>query len=270
MSKLNKQNKLFLILGLGIGLLISSLLNIAYPKVKYESYSEEQIIEKAKELGMVSLKEAVSKNDDEVNNTELTNEDVSPIGDEEISNTELNNEDASSIEDEKVKNTELINKNSSHTDNKKVKNTEVTSQISTLANNKKVNNTEFTNKDTSHTQDVKINNTTLANQDTSIAEVNNTELANENISFTSDEKTNDTALPNEGASLTDNVKFIINKGDSCRKIANNLFKKGIIKSKEEFTRKVLERNLQNRFQPGTFELRSDMDYDTIINILTSK
>ncbi|WIV11272.1 hypothetical protein [Proteiniborus sp. MB09-C3] len=60
----NKLNKLFLILGIGIGFLISSLLNIAYPKTEYISYTEAQIIEKARELGMISLKEAISKDDE--------------------------------------------------------------------------------------------------------------------------------------------------------------------------------------------------------------
>lgn len=56
----NKMNKLFLILGVGIGLVIASLLNMAYPKIKYISYTDEQIIERAKDLGMVSLKEVIS------------------------------------------------------------------------------------------------------------------------------------------------------------------------------------------------------------------
>lgn len=175
------------------------------------------------------------------------------------------------MEDEKIKNVELDDKDNSSIDNKKAKNTEPIRKNSSSVDNKKANNsTKSTNPNTSSTQ----NNIALTNQDISLegnSKVSNTELINENTSPISNEKDNNTVpTNNEGASLTDNIRFVINKGDSCRKIANNLFQKGIIKSKEEFTKKVLERNLQDRFQPGNFELRADMDYDTIISILTSK
>lgn len=75
----NKMNKLFLVLGIGIGLLVSSLLNMAYPKIKYEDYSEEQIVEKAKELGMVSIKEAISMKERKSEETDVNEEVADPI-----------------------------------------------------------------------------------------------------------------------------------------------------------------------------------------------
>lgn len=79
---MNKMNKFFVVLGIGIGLLVSSLLNIAYPKIKYIDYSEAQIIEKAKELGMVSLKEVISMNEKKSAETALTKEDTNLIKEE--------------------------------------------------------------------------------------------------------------------------------------------------------------------------------------------
>ncbi len=153
----NKMNKLFLVLGLGIGLLISSLLNIAYPKIKYIPYTDSQIIEKARELGMVPLKEA-------------------------ISNSNSNNE--------------------------------------------------------------------------------------EEIAATSSTDSGKNDNPAEEKNHT--VEFVINKGDNSERIVNKLFEEGIIKDKEEFTKKIVEKELQRKFKHGVYELKIDMEYDSIIKILTGK
>ncbi|WP_352418447.1 hypothetical protein [Proteiniborus sp.] len=147
----NKMNKLFLILGIGIGLLVSSMLNIAYPKTKYISYTETQIIEKARELGMVSLKESI-------------------------------------IEKEE-KNLETSNKTSNDSD------------------------------------------------------------------FVEDKRT---------------IEFIINKGDNSEEIVDKLFKEGIIEDKEEFTKKVIDNDIQKKFKYGVYELETKMEYDFLIEVLTGK
>lgn len=148
----NKMNKLFLILGIGIGLLTSGMLNIAYPKIKYISYTEAQIIEKARELGMVFLKESIIEKGEEKNAN--------------ISNN--TNDNAHTVEDENI------------------------------------------------------------------------------------------------------VKIIINKGDNSEKIINKLYEEGIIKDKEEFAKKIAERELQRRFKYGVFELKTEMEYDSLIKILTGR
>lgn len=59
---MDNRNKAFLILGLGIGLIIANVLGYIYPKVVYEPMTEDMIIERAKELGMVTLRESISIN----------------------------------------------------------------------------------------------------------------------------------------------------------------------------------------------------------------
>lgn len=49
-------------LGLGVGILISSAMNIAFNKPKAVEYTDEQIKEKAKSLGMISIKENIENN----------------------------------------------------------------------------------------------------------------------------------------------------------------------------------------------------------------
>lgn len=56
--KINIKIK-YLILGLGIGIILSSTLYSIFPEVKYTSLDDGAIIERAKELGMVNLKESI-------------------------------------------------------------------------------------------------------------------------------------------------------------------------------------------------------------------
>lgn len=57
---MEKKIKLsYLLLGLGIGILVTSTLYSIFPKTKYIDLDNDIIIEKAKDLGMVSLKESI-------------------------------------------------------------------------------------------------------------------------------------------------------------------------------------------------------------------
>lgn len=55
-----KKTKIaFLTLGIGIGIIISSTLHSLYPKIKLIELEDEMIIERARELGMVNLKDSI-------------------------------------------------------------------------------------------------------------------------------------------------------------------------------------------------------------------
>ncbi|WP_313757096.1 endolytic transglycosylase MltG [Tissierella sp.] len=57
---MNKRIKLaYLTLGIGIGMIFTNILYSFYPNIKYLDLEDEVIIEKAKELGMVNLKESI-------------------------------------------------------------------------------------------------------------------------------------------------------------------------------------------------------------------
>ncbi len=60
------KNKIYyMLLGLGLGIIISSSLNIVFNKTETVEYTDEQIKEKAKNLGMISIKENIENNDKE-------------------------------------------------------------------------------------------------------------------------------------------------------------------------------------------------------------
>mgnify|MGYP001000213562 FL=1 len=56
---LNKNRLSYFILGLGIGIILTSTINSFNPKIKYEEYSEKEIIEVATDLGMVFVKDSI-------------------------------------------------------------------------------------------------------------------------------------------------------------------------------------------------------------------
>ncbi|MCB5560239.1 hypothetical protein [Anaerosalibacter bizertensis] len=59
----DKINIFYIILGIGIGIILTSLIFTLKPKIKYVDYSDDEIIKKAKELGMVSVKEKIELNE---------------------------------------------------------------------------------------------------------------------------------------------------------------------------------------------------------------
>ncbi|EOD01359.1 endolytic transglycosylase MltG [Caldisalinibacter kiritimatiensis] len=66
-----------LILGFGLGMITTSIINLLYPTVKYKQYTEEEIKEMAKELGMVEIKDVKTlyknQNDSEKDEKESKN-----------------------------------------------------------------------------------------------------------------------------------------------------------------------------------------------------
>ncbi len=82
-----KNKIVYLILGIGIGIIVTNILNSAYPKIEYVELSEEKIIKEASELGMVKIKEnidtkktKIEKKNEENKDIEINEEDPVEIG----------------------------------------------------------------------------------------------------------------------------------------------------------------------------------------------
>lgn len=52
----------YILFGVGIGIIVTSVFFFLKPNVKYKEYTNEEIIEKATELGMVTIKESLNTN----------------------------------------------------------------------------------------------------------------------------------------------------------------------------------------------------------------
>ncbi|WP_416198145.1 MAG: YceG-like family protein [Sporanaerobacter sp.] len=55
-----KLNIVYMTLGIGIGIILTSFVFVLKPQIQYKEYTNEEIINKAKELGMVSFKENIN------------------------------------------------------------------------------------------------------------------------------------------------------------------------------------------------------------------
>ena len=60
----------YLLLGMGIGVILVNSLYLLCPKIEYIDLSDEMIIDKAKELGYISLKENIMKENKSEKNLE--------------------------------------------------------------------------------------------------------------------------------------------------------------------------------------------------------
>lgn len=63
------------------------------------------------------------------------------------------------------------------------------------------------------------------------------------------------------------VEFFIQSGDSTREVAKKLERDGLIKNDLSFYVKV--KILKANILPGTYQLRSDMDYSEILDVIAS-
>lgn len=66
----NRYKLLYLILGIGIGIVLTNTIYIFNPKTKYIDYTDQEIIEKAREMGMVKIKDNIDATKDEISTNE--------------------------------------------------------------------------------------------------------------------------------------------------------------------------------------------------------
>lgn len=68
---INKHKFLFILLGIGIGIVFTNIIYSMNPNIEYRELSEEEIIDKARELGMVFIKDNIdiSKKKEDIENT---------------------------------------------------------------------------------------------------------------------------------------------------------------------------------------------------------
>lgn len=76
-------------------------------------------------------------------------------------------------------------------------------------------------------------------------------------------------IDREDSAYEDNtITFEIKKGEASGEIIDNLFQAQLITNKEEFKSLVVEKEAAKRFQYGIYEIEKNIDYDTLIEVLT--
>lgn len=56
---MDKKNRKYMLLGLGVGIILTNVIYYHNPRIETEKLDDSQIIERARELGMVTMKESI-------------------------------------------------------------------------------------------------------------------------------------------------------------------------------------------------------------------
>ena len=64
------------------------------------------------------------------------------------------------------------------------------------------------------------------------------------------------------------IILVVEAGDNSEKVFDKLLELGVITDKKDFSKYAKEKNIEKRIRIGTYKLALNMDYDTIISILT--
>ena len=64
------------------------------------------------------------------------------------------------------------------------------------------------------------------------------------------------------------IILVVEAGDNSEQVFDKLFQLGVILDKEDFSKYAKEKNIEKKIRIGTYKLALNMDYDTIISILT--
>lgn len=103
----------YILLGFGLGIIFTSMLNIAFNRSKYIEYTEQEIREKARALGMVSLRESI-----EANSNDREEKEDYQTSDEDDDEEEENKEDKEDDEVVNINQSSLYEQNNSQNNTK--------------------------------------------------------------------------------------------------------------------------------------------------------
>jgi hypothetical protein len=197
--------------GMGIGLIVTTLiLMITFSIHKTDAMSDEEIIERARALGMVTAEEAASSRNT-LSTTDTTTDDT-PDGDDVYLPDDTDTDDGSYTDDD-------------YTDD---------------------GYTDDGYTDDGYTDDA-------------------------DTSYVDDGTEPDVAEDEPGTSDTvEQVEISIVGGEYSDVVSEKLRKAGVIDDVDDFNRYLAETGNDNLIQPGTYILPLGADYDTIINIITTK
>lgn len=218
--------------GIGIGIIFASIIFLlAYREYVPSKMTNEEIIERAKQLGMVEANDPINKLIDkksdassEDNNINDTNESTA---DKDVAN---NSEDAASAKNKETKSTEKI---SSDTTEEKT-----TEKVSSNTTEEKT-----TEKASSETTEEK----------------------------TTESKSTEATTPKattEAMARDEEVEITITKGSSSYPVCQKLEELGLIDDAEKYDNYLIEHGYATRISVGTHKLKKGMDYHTIAELIS--
>lgn len=230
--------------GIGVGMIVASLILIISGNLN-KGMSDENVIKRAKELGMIEASTVSNENTASSNEpVDISSEDKSKVSD--TGNSSVINDDKSNSSDALPE----VNSNSTEDKNGTDVNTDTADNQSDKSND---------------SSDSVVNTDTMDNQSDNISNSNDSTAKNaddssaENNSEDSDDANND----NKTVSTGETVKVEVKSGMSSESVASAVMKAGLVESDTEFNKYLCENGYDKRLRVGSFEIQKGSDFETI-------
>jgi len=240
-----------ILLGIGIGIILTSIMSLIYlagaqPEAKL---SDEEIIEKAKALGMVEADSIFGNRNGSQGTTQDGTEDLK---EDTAPGTGENADNINPAEDNgQQKNQTLGEADGQNSQASDKKDKELEQAVGNVGEDGGQAPSEAASQENPE-----------EGQDKAEEPVKN-----------DDEESGAEKKENNGAkkaSLGDVIEFFIARGATSEEIAETLSSCGLISDKNEFTSIITKKNLTRKIEAGTYYIRKGTDVETIIKIITNQ
>lgn len=234
--------------GLGIGVIIATLLLTVEFNVSRKNISDDEIIRRAEKLGMVMADQQSGT----VAQAKKDEEDSDAKKDENKENSKADEDVKSEKADQDVAGTEPEDKADTEAD----KNKDKDKDKSDSANKDKAKE-EKTDKKSKEESDKK-------------KADDNKEKEDDNASAKEENSKGESKATSTEENVVENVDFAINSGEFSDTVSRNLFENGLVDDAANFNTFMISNGYDLKLQPGNYVIPKGSTYDEIINILTSR
>ena len=250
--------------GIGVGIIVASLVLIIAGKFNNKAMSDEDVIKRAKELGMV---ESTTLTQPSANDGLANTSDTQVVSDDKNSNQDSantsdtdskDNSDSKTADDKTVNASDTDSKSNSDSktvDDKSVNASDTDSKSNTdskTADDKTANTSDTDSK----TSDDKSADTTSNNADKNTSDKNSTDA---------DSKTSNAA--DKTVKSTDTVSVEVKSGMSSESAAAAVKDAGLVDDDIEFNKYLCANGYDKRLRVGQYDIPKGSDFDTIAKYL---
>lgn len=89
----------------------------------------------------------------------------------------------------------------------------------------------------------------------------------DNIDISNKEELKELNTDIEGE-MKNEITLVVKSGDSLEEVSNKLFELGVVEDGQGFHKFAKEKDVEKKIRVGTYKLDSNMNYETIIKIIT--
>lgn len=235
--------------GLGLGILFTTIILMIAFHTHPNDISDDEVIRRAKKLGMVEQNNGLGTIRDLQNSQEQPDT-------ESVPDTQVQPDTTVTEVTEQTGQSQNVNKNS--------KNNGGWRQFGTQMQDTSASETAFEQEDANAASGT-VADAVGDGGDNQNSPVSVTGEADRTVSQQQDASNTNSSVDNEG-----DYKLVVKKGDGCRAVAETLMAEGIIEDSEDFRNYMNKRGLDNKLSVGEFTIPREVSYKKLAKILTNQ